>query len=337
MKPLLGQLRSIKTKLSIVIIAAVFITAASGLVGVRVFRLSPYVCALLAAVIALICVQILARGMTKPLRQMAAAAKAMAEGDHEQRVLVTTRDELGKLAAAFNAMAQQIGETERLRRDLVANVSHDLRTPVAALQVTLENLVDGVQQIDQKTVEGMLAQIKRLGGLVEQLLDLSRLESSSVEFRPEPVIVEKVLMSVAAQAKLIAPEKKLQIRCTVQPEGLETSGEATRIHQLVANLVENAVRFSPSAGKINIEGREQGDHVLIAVADEGPGIAQSEIPHIFERFYRVDHARTSGSGAGLGLSIVKWIVDLHHGTVYVEQEEPNGTRFVVLLPKVTER
>ena len=157
---------------------------------------------LLAAALGLFMVQFLARGMTSPLRDMAAAASAMARGDYDRRVRATSRDEVGELARAFNAMAADLADVERMRRDLVANVSHELRTPIGALQALLENLADGVEPTDPAALRTALAQTERLGRLVEQLLDLSRLESGKLAL--EPVCLRRPRAARAGHARVRA-------------------------------------------------------------------------------------------------------------------------------------
>ena len=183
----LQSLSSLKLKLGIVIVAAVWITAVATIVAVRWLGLPSIVGAGAGIALALGCVQLLARGTTKPLREMAAAASAMARGEHGRQVAVTSNDEVGELARAFNRMTAELAETDRLRRDLVANVSHELRTPIGALQAVLENVVDGVSEPDPETLRTMLAQTRRLGRLVAQLLDLSRLEAGEQPFDIAPV------------------------------------------------------------------------------------------------------------------------------------------------------
>ncbi|MDQ4025264.1 MAG: HAMP domain-containing protein, partial [Actinomycetota bacterium] len=164
MRPL-DRFTSLKTKLGIVIVAAVFVTVATIILGVRA-GLPLYLCGVAAAVLSLVMVQLLARGMTSPLRQMAAAATAMSRGRYDERVTSSSRDEVGDLARAFNKMAEELSQVDRMRRDLVANVSHELRTPITALQAVLENVVDGVEDPNPETLRAMLSQVERLGRLV---------------------------------------------------------------------------------------------------------------------------------------------------------------------------
>src|SRR4051812_27631387 len=178
MRPL-DRLPSLKLKLGVVIVAAVVVTLTVNEIGLRL-GLGAVERGAVAALLALGMVQLLAHGMTLPLRQMATAAQAMARGDTAARIETSSRDEVGELAAAFNAMAAELAELDRVRRDLVANVSHELRTPISALQAVLENIVDGVEPADPDVLRTMSKQVDRLGRLVTQLLDLSRLESEGI-------------------------------------------------------------------------------------------------------------------------------------------------------------
>jgi signal transduction histidine kinase len=335
MRPL-DFLNSIKVKLGVVIVATVAGTVVVLAVGFRL-GLGLTVRTGLAALIALAIVQLLARGMTSPLREMAAAASAMARGDYGRRVRATSRDEVGELARAFNAMAAELADVDRMRRDLVANVSHELRTPIGALQALLENLVDGVEPPDPSALRTALFQTERLGRLVEQLLDLSRLESGTLALRPAPFPVRSLLEQATRECELgeTFSSRPVWLRVDVQPGDLRVLGDAERMQQVIANLLENAVRHSPTDGRVWLSAHAAKDGVTtIEVADEGPGIPPGEAERVFERFHRVDAARAaSDGGTGLGLAIARWIVDAHGGTIAVREREPNGCRVVVELPR----
>jgi signal transduction histidine kinase len=283
-------------------------------------------------VLALAMVQVLARGMTSPLREMAAAAREMARGEHGRRVTATSRDEVGDLARAFNAMAAELEEVDRVRRDLVANVSHELRTPISALQAVLENLVDGVAEPDPETLRTMVRQVERLGRLVGQLLDLSRLESGTIPLQRRPFPIRDVLEAAVDECRLHAPDTTVTVEAA---SDLVVDADPERVHQVVANLLENAVRHSPTGAPVAVSARRAGgDRVCVEVADEGPGIAEEDAGRVFERFYRADAARASSDGgAGLGLAIARWIVDLHGGSIRPERREPTGCRMIVELPR----
>jgi signal transduction histidine kinase len=332
----LDRLGSIKVKLGVVILATaawtVFVLWAGRQLGV------PLVVRTLAGVaMALAVVQFLARGMTSPLREMAAAASAMARGDYGRRVRATSHDEVGELARAFNAMAAELADVDRVRRELIANVSHELRTPLGALQALLENLADGVSSPDPATLRTALRQTERLGRLVEQLLDLSRLESGVLALRPAPFPVRPLLEEATRECELGEAylSHPVWLRVSVQPGDLRAVGDSERMHQVVANLLDNAVRHSPADGRVWLSAHAATDGVTtIEVADEGPGIPPDEAERVFERFHRVDAARAArDGGTGLGLAIARWIVDAHGGTIRVRPREPHGCRVVVELPR----
>ncbi|MGQ0680293.1 MAG: sensor histidine kinase [Actinomycetota bacterium] len=284
-----------------------------------------------SAALSLLMVHFLAHGMTSPLREMVAAAKAMARGDYSQRVRASSRDEVGELARAFNAMASELAQVDRMRRDLVANVSHELRTPISGLQAVLENLIDGVQDPDPVTFGTMLEQVQRLGRLVSQLLDLSRLESGAVPLQRSQFPVREMLEQAVKESRLGAHRVRLKV--DVRPADLTADADQERVHQVVANLIENAVRHSPDNSSVVVSAHAAAGKVTIEVCDEGPGIPQSEAVRVFERFYRADAARSSTQGGtGLGLAIARWIVDLHGGAIRAEPRLPHGCRMIVELP-----
>jgi signal transduction histidine kinase len=328
MRPL-DFLASIKTKLGVVIVAAVAVTIAVVSVGVRA-GVSLLLLGVAAGALALAMVQFLARGMTSPLRQMAVAARAMARGDYDRRVTATSRDEVGELARAFNRMAADLAEADRMRRDLIANVSHELRTPITALQAVLENIVDGVQSPTPETLETMLSRVDRLGRLVTQLLDLSRLESGAAPLQLKDFELKPLLEESVRESTLAHPE----VAVTVSTRGdLMARADPERLHQVLANLLENAIRHSPEGGGVSLSAFADRNRMVIEVADDGPGIPAHERARIFERFYRSDAARSSADGFGLGLAISRWIVDLHGGEIRAEGKQPTGCRMVVDLPR----
>jgi signal transduction histidine kinase len=327
----LDRIPSIRTKFIVIIALAVLVTTAVSQAATALEVRRSFVTAA-AVIIALVTVRLFARGMTSPLREMEEAAAAIARGDYDRRVTTTSRDEVGRLAAEFNAMAAELAEVDRLRRDLVANVSHELRTPISALQAHLENLVDGVQPADPAVLRTMLAQTERLGRMVSQLLDLSRLESGATPLRLSPAALGPVLNQAADECRL--NPKAPPVRVRIEPANLTAPVDAERLHQVVANLLENAVRHSPEGEPIDVTATRRTDGVVIEVTDRGPGIPPDERTRVFERFHRSDAARAvDDGGAGLGLPIARWIVELHGGAIRAG-DRPGGTgcRMTIVLP-----
>jgi signal transduction histidine kinase len=336
MRPL-TRIRSLKTKLGIVIVLATL----AGIVGYafsrRVLGLSGLMSLPVGLVVALVLTQLLARGMTRPLREMAAAATAMAGGDYRQRIDAPAADEVGELARAFNSMAEQLEETDRFRRDLIANASHELRTPLTALKARLENVVDGVEDADPRTLQAMLDQVERLGRLVQQLLDLSRLESGAEPLDRALFPLSDLLDRVAEETRAYAGDVAVVVDVQ-EPEPM-VDGDRERVHQLVVNLVANAVRHSPPGSTVLIRAAQPaaGGSVELEVRDDGPGIPPEAAARVFERFYRLDAARAADDGgAGLGLAIARWIAELHGGSIRTvpahEDREQPGCRMLVTLP-----
>ncbi len=321
----LDPLRSIKTKLGVLVavtvgLTAVLSTAATG------FGLSPFVTVPAAVVVALAVTQLLARGMTSPLREMTAAARLMATGDYSHQVTASSRDEVGELARAFNTMSAELALVDRQRRELVANVSHELRTPVSALRAVLENLVDGVARPDPATLNAALAQTERLGDLVSDLLDLSRADAGITPLSPTEVAIEPFLRDVVQEARLAGHPVRYLLE--VDPLDLVVQADRARLHQLLANLLDNAGRHSPPDGTVRVRAYRDDGAMVLEVADQGPGIAPEDRAAVFERF------ATGGSddgGTGLGLAIARWVTDLHGGRIEVA-DHPHGCLIRASLP-----
>ena len=324
----LDRVTSIKFKLSIVIVAAVAVAATMSQVGLKL-GWPVWIRPLIAASVALIMAQLLGKGMTEPLRQMAAAARRLARGDYSAKVTTNARDEVGQLARAFSSMSEQLATSDRQRRDLIANVSHELRTPLTALLATLENLQDGVIRESPGVLATMHGHVERLGRLVHDLLELSRLEAGESPLSLEPVELAELIDEVADEARANHDDARIQV--SVAPADLAVSADPMRLRQVLGNLVDNSLRHG--GRNVTISAHHEDASARIEVADDGPGIPETERERVFERFYRLDHARsTSAAGFGLGLAIVGWIVALHGGQVHAEANTPHGCRMVVELP-----
>lgn len=330
----LDPLQSLKTKLGVLVAATATLAVLITWLGLQA-SLGPSRTFPLAIVLSLLLTQILARGMTSPLREMTAAVQAMADGDYTTRVHATSQDEVGQLATAFNMMAEDLESVEQTRRDLIANVSHELRTPVAALQAQLENMVDGVAEPTPAALEQALAQTERLTRLVTYLLDLSRIEAGASALSVGRVSVGDFLEDCAQSLSMVEAGKGLNYVVDVTPEDLTLEADAERLHQVITNLLQNAIRHSPQGGVIRLDGYPVDDLVVIEVSDQGPGIAPQDREQIFERFARGSHGvatpstGTSG-GTGIGLAIVRWAVDLHGGHIEVADSAEGATMRVTL-------
>ncbi len=287
----------------------------------------------IAAGIALVLVRWLARGMTKPLRDMADAARMMARGDYSQRVETSSRDEVGALAEAFNRMSGELESLERLRRELVANVSHELKTPISALRAHIENLLDGVEEPDPGVLQVMLQQAERLSRLVDQLLDLSRLESGDVPLDRQILPLQPLVSQVVSEIDVSRSRAGVRVRSAVPEELPAVWGDPERVHQVLFNLLDNAVRFTPEGGEVVISASGHNGSCAVEVSDNGPGIAPEHLPRLFERFYRVDTARSrDDGGTGIGLAIARSVVEAHGGRIWARSAPGRGSVFTFELP-----
>ncbi len=330
MRPL-DRIGSLKLKLGAVIVAAVLATVVVVEVGERAGWPTLPVAAG-AVVVALVVVQVLAHGMTSPLREMARAATRLAAGEGHEPVTATSRDEVGDLGRAFNSMAEQLAETERLRRELIANAAHELRTPIAALRAVAENLVDGVEDPDAATLSDVLGQTERLQRLVEQLLDLSRLEAGVVTLDRHPVDLHGTV--TRAVRTVTAASDGPDVTVALGAGQLHLDVDDGRIQQVLVNLLTNARRHAPAGSAVTVEGRRLlGGDVELAVVDAGPGVPAADAERIFDRFTRSDPERSvARGGSGLGLAISREIVERHGGQLRIDPTHRPGCRVVLTLP-----
>jgi len=319
----LDPVRSIKLKLGLLV-------CFSGAIGLGYFAYMmgwiPPGTSVIAIGLALATTYILAHGMTRPLREMTAAARAMARGDYSLRVRATSRDEVGELARAFNLMSADLAAADQHRRELIANVSHELRTPITALHAVLENMVDGVAKPDPQTLKTALAQTDRLSRLVTELLDLSRIDAGAHWLTLRRFAVQAFLDEVLAEAKVHAAGggRDVALAATVEPADATVVGDRDRLKQVALNLLDNAVRHSPVGGAVSIAARAAEGALLFEVSDEGPGIPIDERERVFERFTRGE--RATGGGTGLGLAIARWVVHLHGGAIAIADAHPGLPR-----------
>ncbi|KAA1400309.1 DUF4153 domain-containing protein [Aeromicrobium ginsengisoli] len=326
----LDQVRSVKVKLGLLVAASVAVASIVGTIGsaggVPIWLSIPVTIALALAV-----TQLLAVGMTSPLREMTVAARSMATGDHSVRVAATSRDEVGELARAFNRMAEELAGVDRQRRELVANVSHELRTPLTALCALLENLADGVAEPEPETLRAALDQGERMTTLVTDLLDLSRVDAGKAPLDLQDVDVAPLLEAAVAEQRISGRDVAYAVE--VSPPELVVQGDPARLRQLVANLLDNASRHSPPGGTVSVRADAFGDHWHVVVVDQGPGVAPAHRDRAFERFGTLSEV-DGGGGTGLGLAIARWVTDLHGGSIGFANPEPgeSGARVLADLP-----
>jgi signal transduction histidine kinase len=295
--------------------------------------------ALIAFLIAAAVALILARSVTRPLITLTRATRAVARGDYGQRVPVREGDEVGELGHSFNQMAQEIERTRRRERDFLANISHDLKTPLTSIQGFAGALTDGTVPPDAYPAVARIIheEAQRMGQLVGDVLQLSRLEAGDLPLALGPLDAGDLLRETAHRFERRAAQAGIALVVDLPDDGaLPLLADRGRLEQVLGNLIENAIRHTPSEGRIDLvaQSAEQDGRaaVRLVVRDTGEGIAPSDLPRIFERFYQADKARaTKRAGSGLGLAIVKELVERHGGTIRAESTLGAGTAMIITL------
>ncbi|MFQ6020220.1 MAG: sensor histidine kinase [Dehalococcoidia bacterium] len=286
---------------------------------------------------------LMGRTLSTSVENLVAAASAIAAGDLQVRVPDQGSDELTDLTRTFNAMAtrlqasiQRQQELEQARRTLVAAVSHDLHTPLASLRATVEALLDGVVT-DRPTMERYLHNIhgeaQRLSALIDDLFELSQIDAGALRLSPEETSIADLLSDTLEGMSAQAHRKHIALSGAVPPDLPSTVADPQKIQRVLYNLMQNALRHTPADGTITVQAAVSGDAIAVTVADTCDGIGGEDLPYVFEPFYRGDKSRQrDGSGAGLGLSIAKAIVEAHGGRIWCENAAPAGCRFRFTLP-----
>ena len=276
---------------------------------------------------------LLSRTLTRPIRELTAATRAVSAGQLKQEVPVRSRDELGELAVSFNRMNAALARSIELRRQMTADIAHELRTPISVIMGHAEAVHEGVMAPSLETFEIVRDEAERLDSLIEDLRTLSRADAGELPIEFQPVSPVKLLEKVQAIHKQRASQKNIAINLQVAPDLPEISADAGRMLQVLSNLVDNALVYVPAGGNILISALVVGKNLEIKVQDSGPGIAENELERIFDRFYRSDPSRQRNeNGSGLGLAIAKSIVGKHNGRIWAESKVGDGTTIVVQLP-----
>ncbi len=294
--------------------------------------------ALGAAAVALVLGALLARTLTSPLHELTTAIHAMAQGELEQEVPVRSQDELGELATAFNQMSSDLARANALRRQMTADIAHDLRTPLTVITGYLESLRDGVLKPSPARFDAMYGEAQHLQRLVEDLRTLSLADAGELPLNRRPTSPRALLEELAAAYEHRAAQTgvTLQIRANHYVPPIQVDPD--RMKQVLSNLVNNALRYTPAGGQIFLSAVQRDDQILLGVQDSGAGITPEALPHVFERFYRGDPARPEQSGAsGLGLAIAKSIVEMHGGRIWAESAPGAGSTFTIALPSAPPR
>jgi signal transduction histidine kinase len=277
---------------------------------------------------------LLAHRIAGPIQEMRAATARMAAGELDQRVPVRTADELGDLARSLNYMASELERLDAMRREFVADASHELRTPVANLAVAVEVLRGSVEAFGPTVaplLDAVEREVERLRVLVENLLDLSAIESGRVQLRMAPTDVAHLTRETVESFSARAAQAGIALEYVGPVRSLSARADPDRMRQVIGNLIDNALKFTPRGGRVILSAAEYRGHITISVDDTGLGIPPEDIPHIFDRFFKADRSRSGRRGAGLGLAIARHLMTAQGGEIRAENRVEGGARFVVTL------
>lgn len=319
------------------IIGSVFAVTPTGTQGVASLVIRSFlIISVLCLAVASILIWSLTKRMVTPLQQMSAAAKRFAMGDFSYRVNVNTNDELADLGYAFNDMADALDKLESSRRSFVANVSHELKTPMTSIAGFIDGILDGTIPKDKEEyyLKIVSDEVRRLSRLVVAMLNMSKIESGDFQMKPKSYNLSDQIIHILLTFEQKIEKKNIEIRGLEDLEPHHIVADTDMIYQVIYNLFDNAVKFTNDNGYIQINVSDIGDSIQVSIKNSGDGIDASELSRVFERFYKVDKSRSlDAKGAGLGLYIVKTMVEMHGGRIFARSDSKSEAEFVFTLPK----
>ena len=295
-----------------------------------------FVVSLLCLALAFVCIWILTKHMVTPLQQMSAAAKRFAIGDFSYRVRIDSDDELSDLGNAFNDMANALDKLESSRRSFVANVSHELKTPMTSIAGFIDGILDGTipKEKEEYYLKIVRDEVRRLSRLVVAMLNMSKMESGDFEMKPKNYNISDQIIHILLTFEQKIEKKNIEVRGLENLEPCYITADTDMIYQVIYNLFDNAVKFTNDGGYISVTVDDLADYIQVSIKNSGSGIDSHELSRIFERFYKVDKSRSlDAKGAGLGLYIVKMMVEMHGGRIYARSDSKTEAEFVFTLPK----
>lgn len=320
-----------------------FVFVASSASVISDFRVNVFgivsIAVIIVSIISFALVYMLTYQQVKPLRQMAKAAGKFAEGDFSVRVPVTNENEVGQLAVAINEMAGKLAVSENMNRSFIANVSHELKTPMTTISGFVDGILDGTISYEEqnKYLKIVSAETKRLARLVRSMLDLSKIDSGEMKLNKQNFNLCETIFDTMLSFEHRIEEKHIEIQGLEELRPTTVNGDADLIHQVVYNLMDNAVKFTNEGGYIRVNVSVKNKIAHVSICNSGIGVPSDELPHIFERFYKTDKSRSyDKQGVGLGLYIVKTIIALHGGTIRAESSEGNYCNVTFTLPETCE-
>lgn len=290
-----------------------------------------------AGAIALLLGIVLAQTITRPVRELTEATQAVAGGELGRQVAVQSKDELGELTAAFNQMSSDLLQGQQLRQQMTADIAHDLRTPLTVILGYTEALSDGKLPAEPETLNAMHQQAQHLSRLVEDLRTLSLADAGQLSLHPQPIFPQELLEQTAAAYGGQAEARGVELTVLAGEASPRIEVDPDRMLQVLGNLLSNALRFTPSGGRVTLAAEHGDRSVLLRVGDTGSGIAAEDLPHVFDRFYRADKARSADGASGLGLAIVRSLVEANGGRITVESRPGDGATFTLSFPALAGR
>ena len=288
--------------------------------------------ALGASMLALLLGIVLARALTHPIRDLTKAIRAVAGGNLKQNVIVKSKDELGELADAFNQMSTDLDRLVKSRRQMTADIAHDLRNPLTVIGGYIESMREGVLQPTPERLDAIQTEVQHLKRLVEDLRILSQADAGKMSLNLEPVSIPVLLEQTAQSYRALTEKQEITLKIDVAVDLPEILADPDRLAQVLGNLITNSLRYTPQGGEIALLARCEAKSVVLSVTDSGKGISSNALPYIFDRFYRADPARTRGDESGLGLTIAKSIVEAHGGSINAQSAPGKGTSIKIVLP-----
>jgi len=287
----------------------------------------------IAAGAALVLGGLFLRNILAPLRQLERASQRLAQGDLSQRVLVTGRDEIGHLAESFNRMVERLERSEKLRRQMIADIAHELRTPLTVIQGNLQAILDGVYEPTPNVIASIHEESLLLARLVGDLRDLSLAEAGELRLEKQLTDIRDVIRQTVTVIEPRLASKRIVLTVTLPDEAVIVEIDPQRIQQVLLNILSNAERYTPEGGQITLSAVKLNAEVRVSVTDSGPGIAPEDLPYVFERFWRGDRSRSRATGGtGLGLAIAKQFIEVHGGRIWAESTPGKGSTFTFSLP-----
>ena len=271
--------------------------------------------------------------ITRPLAQLRDAAAQVAAGKLDTRVRVKSKDEVGQVGIAFNHMAGELQRQEGLRKQMVADIAHELRTPLTVMQANLEAMLDELLPTSPAELDGIHNEVIRVSRLVEDLRLLSLADAGELQLYTGPIDANALVENAVRRLKPQAEAHGVLLGASLSSQPVPITGDEDKLQQVLANLIANALRFTPAGKRVEVSTQANRQQVMLRVADEGPGIDPADLPDLFERFYKGDRSRSrNASGSGLGLSIVKQLVELHGGQVQAALPKGGGLQITIFLP-----